>query len=95
MKKLNLLAGMTVVGGFSGGSRYITGPLCKLKIGNLVDAYCAFSSMKWDFDPAESTFDIDEQMPHMLKVSFDAAVLADSDDKLLNGAKGNYFGKAY
>ena len=95
MKKLNLLAGMTVVGGFKPGANYITGPLCKLKIGNLIDAYCAFSSLKWDFDPAEATFDIDEGMPHMLKVSLDATVLADGDDKLLNGTNGNYFGKKY
>jgi|TARA_R100000081_G_scaffold83933_1_gene52226 hypothetical protein len=96
MRKLNALAGMTVVGGFASGAKYITGPLCKLKIGNLIDAHCAFSSLKWDFDPAEATFDIDEEMPHMLKVSLEAAVLADSDDKLLNGAGvGNYFGKKY
>tara|TARA_R110000751_G_scaffold87572_1_gene173510 strand:+ start:3859 stop:5847 length:1989 start_codon:yes stop_codon:yes gene_type:complete len=95
MKKLNLLAGMTVVGGFNNGAKYITGPLCKLKIGNLIDAYCAFSSLKWDFDPAEATFDIDEGMPHMLKVSLDATVLSDGDDKLLNGKNGNYFGKKY
>lgn len=96
LKKLNLLAGMTVVGGFASGAKYITGPLCKLKIGNLINAHCAFSSLKWEFDPAEATFDIDEQMPHLLKVSFEAAVLADRRDKLLNGAfDGDFFGKKY
>tara|TARA_R110002073_G_scaffold204051_1_gene363879 strand:- start:691 stop:846 length:156 start_codon:yes stop_codon:yes gene_type:complete len=51
--------------------------------------------MKWDFDPAEATMDIDEHLPHMLKVSFEAAVLADRNDKLLGSKSGDYFGSIY
>ena len=93
MAMLNKLADATVIGTMSG--KYIKGPLCKLKIGNLINSYCAFSSMKWDFDPAEATMDIDEHLPHMLKVSFEAAVLADRNDKLLGSKSGDYFGSIY
>lgn len=93
MAMLNKLADATVIGTMSG--KYVKGPLCKLKIGNLINSYCAFSSMKWDFDPAEATMDIDEHLPHMLKVSFDAAVLADRNDKLLGSKSGDYFGSIY
>lgn len=95
MRKLEGVIGKTVVGSFEENSSYITGPIPKVQIGNLLNAYCAFSSVKWDFDPMETSFDIDEEMPHMLKVSFDAAVLGTNQDKLLNGADGNYFGKDF
>lgn len=95
MRKLEKVIGKTVVGSFEEGSSYITGPIPKVQIGNLLNAYCAFSSVKWDFDPMETSFDIDEKMPHMLKVSFDAAVLGTNKDKLLNGTDGGYFGKSY
>ena len=110
MKKLERVIGKTVVGSFrqSGQStavpfalsgNYITGPIPKVQIGNLLNAYCAFSSVKWDFDPTEATFDIDEGLPHLLKVSFDGAVLGTYKDgqgaTLLNGTDGGYFGKSY
>ena len=95
MRKLERVIGKTVVGSFTTGNSYITGPIPKVQIGNLLNAYCAFSSVKWDFDPMETSFDIDEGMPHMLKVSFDAAVLSTNKDKLLNGTEGNYFGKDF
>lgn len=93
MAMINKLADATVIGNMSGN--YIKGPLCKLKIGNLINSYCAFSSLKWDYDPAEATTDIDAGLPHLLKVSFEAAVLADRNDKLLGSKSGDYFGSRY
>ena len=90
---LNKLADATVIGNMSG--MYVKGPLCKVKIGNLINSYCAFASMGWDFDPAEATVDLDNDLPHLLKVSFEAAVLADQSDKLLGSKSGQYFGQIY
>ena len=95
LKKLEQLINGTVVGSFSGDANYVSSPLVKIKVGNLIDSYCAVGTVKWDFDPGEATFDLDEQMPHMFKVSVDAAVLSTNNDKLLNGNDGNYFGKSY
>ena len=95
MKKLEQLISATVVGSFSAGDLFVSSPLVKIKVGNLIDSYCAVSTVKWDFDPSEATFDLDEQMPHMFKVSVDAAVLGTREDKMLNGKDGNYFGKSY
>ena len=93
MAMLNKLADATVIGTMSG--KYIKGPLCKIRIGSLINSYVAFSSMKWDFDPAEATVDLDNELPHLLKVSFDGAVLADRNDKLLGSKSGQYFGEIY
>jgi len=93
MAMINKLADATVIGNMSG--KYIKGPLCKLKIGKLINSYCAFSSLKWEYDPAEATTDIDAGLPHLLKVSFEAAVLADRNDKLLGSKSGDYFGSRY
>lgn len=95
MAMLNKLADATVIGNMSGRGKYISGPLCKIRIGSLINSYCAFSSMKWDFDPAEATTDLDNQLPHLLKVAFDGAVLADRSDRLLGSKSGQYFGEIY
>ena len=91
LNKLEKIISATVVGSFNPGAVYLTAPLARLRIGGLINSYVAFSSVKWDFDPAEATFDIDRGLPHLLKVSFDCAVLSTSKDRLLNGAEGNYF----
>jgi hypothetical protein len=91
LDKLEKIISATVVGSFKPGAVYLTAPLAKLCIGGLINSYVAFSSVKWDFDPAEATFDIERGLPHLLKVSFDCAVLSTSKDRLLNGAEGNYF----
>ena len=96
LSKLERIISSTVVGSFNSGDIYLTAPLARLRIGGLINSYVAFSSVKWDFDPAEATFDIDPEspargLPHLLKVSFDCAVLSTSKDQLLNGADGNYF----
>jgi hypothetical protein len=97
MKKLEALIGATVVGTFGAKDNFVSSPLVKIRVGGLINSYCAVSTVKWDFDPAEATFDIDPevQMPHMFKITVDAAVLGTSEDKLLNGADGNYFTKSY
>jgi len=96
LNKLERIINATVVGSFNPGDNYLTGPLARLRIGGLINSYVAFSSVKWDFDPAEATFEIDPEspargLPHLLKVSFDCAVLSTSEGRLLNGAEGNYF----
>ena len=91
LSKLEKIISSTVVGSFNSGDVYLTAPLARLRIGGLINSYVAFSSVKWDFDPAEATFDIDQGLPHLLKVSFDCAVLSTSKGRLLNGADGNYF----
>ena len=91
LNKLERIINTTVVGSFNPGDNYLTGPLAKLRIGGLIDSFVAFSSIKWDFDPSEATFDIDRELPHLLKVSFDCAVLSTSNNRLLNAADGNYF----
>lgn len=95
MRKLEYLIGMTTIGSFSGGNPYLVGPLCKLRIGGMIDAHVAFSSIKWDFDPAEATMDLDKGLPHLLKVSFDGAVLSTNEGKLLDASSGGYFTKTY
>lgn len=93
--KLERIINATVVGSFNPGDVYLTAPLARLRIGGLINSYVAFSSVKWDFDPTEATFDIDKGLPHLLKVSFDCAVLSTSllfgRGRLLNGAEGGYF----
>lgn len=93
MKKLQDLIGMTTVGQF--GGNYLKGPLCKLELGGLINSYVAFSSIKWDFDPAEATMDLKAGLPHLFKVSLDGAVLGTNDDKLLEAGNAGYFAKTY
>ena len=95
MKKLEQVISMTSVAGFEPGAKYLTAPLCRLRIGGLIDAYVAFGSVKWEFDPAEASFDLDTQLPMMFKVSFDGAVLSTNKGKLLNAADGGYFKETY
>jgi hypothetical protein len=95
MKKLEQVISMTSVAGFEPGAKYLTAPLCKLRVGGLIDAYVAFGSVKWEFDPAEASFDLDTELPMMFKVSFDGAVLSTNKGKLLNAADGGYFKETY
>ncbi len=95
MRRLETLIGFTTIGAFSSDNPYLVGPLCKLHIGGLINAYVAFGSIKWDFDPAEATMDLDKGLPHLLKVGFDCAVLSTNEGKLLDAGKGGYFTKTY
>ena len=48
--------------------------------------------MKIDFDPTQTPMDIDEQLPQLVTLSFDATILAANNDELLNGATNRYYG---
>lgn len=61
---------------------YLKGPLCRINLGGFFkNAPCVFSSVKIDFDPAESTWDIDSGLPHLVKMSFDGTMLGTVDGK--------------
>ena len=93
--KLNYMIGMTQVGRFGNGSTYIEGPLCQLTLGNMfVKTWCVFNSVKIDFDPKEVIFDIDEELPQLLNVSFDATILASNNNELFNGTTNFYYGNS-
>ena len=93
--KINRIIGMTQVGNFSNNSTYLEGPLCQLTLGNLfVKTYCIFNSVKIDFDPTETPFDIDEKLPQLVTISFDAAILASNNNELLNSSTNTYYGNS-
>lgn len=100
MKKLEELVNMCVVGKIF-NDVYVKSPLVRVRIGGLINSWCAFSSVKWDFDPAETTWAADTmgskntQLPSLFKVQFDCAVLSRNDGKLLDAAKGGYFAKTW
>jgi len=76
----------------SSRSGYLFGPLCKLTLGGFFKGvYCVFNSFKVDFDPAESTWDIKEGLPQLLKISMDANILGDVDGKGLDAATSKHY----
>lgn len=99
MAKLEQIISMCVVGRFVNGGEYIKAPLVKVRIGGLLNHYCAFGSVKWDFDPAEATFagenSPDEQLPSLLKIQFEGAVLANNQDNLFNAEESGWFAKTW
>ena len=77
MAKIQRAINITSIASYSGN--YLKGPLCKLTLGGFFkNVYVVFNSFKVDFDPAESTWDIDKGLPHLLKISMDATVLGDA-----------------
>lgn len=93
MKKIQDAISITSVASFNGN--YLTGPICSLTIGGFFkDVYCVFNSFKVDFDPAESTWDIDSGLPHLLKVSFDASMLGDANGKGFDASTSRYYSYA-
>lgn len=93
--KLNYVIGMTQMGRFGNGSNYIEGPLCQLTLGNMfVKTWCVFNSVNIDFDPKEVVFDIDEELPQLLNISFDATILAANNNELFNGSTNFYYGNS-
>lgn len=77
--KLNTLAQTAAVG--TTGGPYVTAPLCRLTVGKwFVNELVAFSSLKYDIDLGDATWDIDGTgIPHVITVGLDFTVL---------GAKG-------
>jgi hypothetical protein len=90
MAKIQKAINITSIGTYSGN--YIKGPLCKLTLGGFFkNVYVVFNSFKVDFDPAESTWDIDKGLPHLLKISMDAAVLGDAANKGLDAKSSIHY----
>lgn len=90
MKKVQDIISITSVGTYSGN--YLIGPLCKLTLGGFFkDVYAVFDGVKVDFDTAESTWDIDSGLPHLLKLSLNATILGDVNGKGLDGATSKYY----
>lgn len=89
-EKLNKLVKIAAVGTFSG--KYLVGPLCSLTLGSwFKKTPVAATSIKYDIDAAEITWDIDTKLPQLLGVSIDFAVLGDNDGKTLNAKTNKYF----
>jgi hypothetical protein len=89
--KLNNLVKITAIGNVDGGT-YIQGPICKITLGKwFAGVYCVFNSLKIDTQPAEYTWDIDKQMPHIVDVTFDISILTDNGNRLLNASNNKFF----
>ena len=91
--RLNSLIKITSVGrGNSAGNTYITGPLCSITVGRwFKDTPCVFNSVKYDIQPADYSWDIDNKMPHLVDVALDFAILGDRAGNPLNATSNNYF----
>ena len=90
MKKVQDIISITSVGTYSGN--YLIGPLCKLTLGGFFkNVYAVFDGVKVDFDTAESTWDIDSGLPHLLKLSLNATILGDVNGNGLDGATSKYY----
>ncbi len=90
--KLNKLTKIAAVGAPLDGGLYIAGPLCKLTIGNwFTNTPVVFNSVKFDVQMADYSWDIDKEMPQLVDVSLDFAVLGDVSGKPLNAASNDYF----
>ena len=90
MAKIQKAINITSIATYSGN--YLKGPLCKLTLGGFFkNVYVVFNSFKVDFDPAESTWDIDSGLPHLLKISMDATVLGDAAGKGLDAKSSIHY----
>lgn len=90
--KLNKLTKIAAVGAPLNGGTYIAGPLCKLTVGNwFTNTPVVFNSVKFDVQMADYSWDIDKEMPQLVDVSLDFAVLGDASGKPLNATSNDYF----
>jgi hypothetical protein len=90
--KLNRLVKMAAVGSSNVDGKYIVGPLCKITMGKwFTNTPCVFNSIKFDIQTAEYSWDIDKQMPHLVDVSLDFAILGDITGKPMDSANNDYF----
>jgi hypothetical protein len=90
-KKLETLAKYTTVG-VPNSAGYLEGPLIRVTIGNiLVSTLCACTSLKYDFNPAEYSWDTNAKLPMLADVSMDFAVLASNNQQLLNAKTNTYY----
>ena len=94
MKKIQDAINITSVASYQSlaGISYLYGPLCQLTIGGFFkNVYCVFNSFKVDFDPAESTWDIEAGLPQLLKISMDATILGDVNGKGLDASSSAHY----
>ncbi len=93
--KLNRLIKVAGVGSASSDDLYIRGPFCRITIGRWFrDTPVVFNSIKYDIQTADYSWEIDPaiQMPHLVDVSLDFAVLGDINGKPLNASSNDYLG---
>jgi len=91
-KKLTNLAKIVAVGG-SDGSNYVIGPLCAITVGKwFKNSPCIFDSLKYDIDLADTSWDIDYQMPQLVSVTMGFTLLGDTNGAPMNSKTNAYFG---
>jgi len=89
--RLEKLIKTTVVG--SPEASYIVAPLTKITVGSLFkNTVCACTSLKYDFNPSEYSWDIDVQRPMIVDVSMDFAILKSNNNQMFNAKTNTYFG---
>jgi len=89
--RLEKLIKTTVVG--SPEESYIVAPLTKITVGSLFkNTVCACTSLKYDFNPSEYSWDIDVQRPMIVDVSMDFAILKSNNNQMFNAKTNTYFG---
>lgn len=72
---------------------YSRGPMLTLTVGNwVVNAPIILSSLKFDTNPTEYTWDIANEVPHLVDVSLDCVVLASNNGTRPFLTTGNYIG---
>jgi hypothetical protein len=90
MRKIQDVVSITQIASFNGN--YLTGPLCKLTLGGFFkNVYCVFNSVKVDVDTTAATWDIDNGLPHLFKLSFDVAMLGDANGNAFDANTSTYY----
>ena len=85
IQKLNKTINTTMMASITDGGKYLQGPLCQITLGKFFNKqYCVFDSMKIDTD-LEAGWDIDKELPFVMKVDFSCVLLGDAGGKLHDG----------
>ena len=91
-RKLNNLTKIAAVGRGSGNTNYIIAPFCAITVGKWFNnTPCVFNSIKYDVQMADYSWDLDKQVPQIVDVSLDFALLGDVNGTPLNANANNYF----
>ncbi len=90
--KLSTLVKGSAIGGVNKGGKIITAPVSKLTFGSwFYGTPCVITSMKFDIQATEYSWDVDNQMPHLVDVSLDFFILGDVTGKALDSKNNDYF----
>ena len=90
-QRLETLAKITTVG-VPNSKGYIEAPLILAVVGNILNgALCACTSLKYDFNPAEYSWDVEKGLPMLADVSMELAILTDNNQKLFNAKTNKYY----